>query len=46
MNSAARYLKTHKRFWVPPIIVFYVTIATIAWKAANVSASPFVYSLF
>lgn len=46
MQATVRYLSTHKRFWVPPIIVFYAALVTIAWKAANVSASPFAYSLF
>ncbi len=46
MTAVARYLKTHKRYWVPPILVFYGALAAIAWKAANVSASPFEYSLF
>lgn len=39
------WLAENKRFWFPPLIVFWGCLAVLAYKVANTGGSPFEYAL-
>ncbi|MCB9898861.1 MAG: hypothetical protein H6825_12725 [Planctomycetes bacterium] len=43
MNDFLIFLKANKRWWLPPILIFFALLAWMAWKAANTPNDPFDY---
>jgi len=41
-----RWYARHKRFWIPPILLYCGILAFLAWKAATTASSPFEYALY
>jgi hypothetical protein len=40
------YMKTHKKFWLAPIILFLLALGTLLMLAQGSAIAPFIYTLF
>jgi len=40
------YMKTHKKFWLAPIILFLLALGTLLVLAQGSAIAPFIYTLF
>ncbi len=43
MTEFLDFLKHNKRWWVPPIVVFFALLIYLAWKVSQTPESPFEY---
>ena len=43
MTSLYELLARNKRYWLPPILLFLVLLAWLAWKAGGAPRDPFEY---
>jgi uncharacterized protein DUF5989 len=40
------YMRTHKKFWLAPIILFLVILGALLVLAQGSAVAPFIYTLF
>ena len=40
------YMKTHKKFWLAPIILFLLALGALLVLAQGSAIAPFIYTLF
>lgn len=40
------FLRTHKKFWLMPIVVIFALLGILAVWSQSSAVSPFVYTLF
>lgn len=40
------YMKTHKKFWLAPIILFLLALGALLVLAQGSAVAPFIYTLF
>jgi hypothetical protein len=46
LNDLWGYMKTHKKFWLAPIILFLVVLGALLVLAQGSAIAPFIYTLF
>ena len=46
MRAFLWFLRHRKRYWIPPVILYVVLLAILAWQVAGIPLSPFIYELF
>ena len=43
MGDFWTFLRTQKRYWIPPIVLVLAVLAYVAWKTQTLPTSPFEY---
>jgi len=43
MKALLDLLAAHKRYWLPPILLFVALLLWLAWKAGQAPTDPFEY---
>lgn len=46
INDVVGYLKTHKKFWLLPIIITLLLMGALVVFAGGSAISPFIYTIF